>query len=77
MAQRSTTGFGKRILCGIGLTAALASTGCQVEVGGQMLPSSFYLSDDVQFFRSGPEFPLTKEAAAIDAYRANEQLQGR
>ena len=77
MAQRSTTGFGKRILCGIGLAAALASTGCQVEVGGQILPSPFYLTDDVQFFAPGPEFPLAKEAAAIDAYRANQQLQGR
>ena len=77
MTQRSTTSFGKRILCGMGLAAVLASTGCQVEIGGQMHPSAFYLTDDVQFFAAGPEAPLSREAAANEAYRANELLQGQ
>ena len=34
----------KQFALGIGLTALLASTGCQVNVGGQTLPSPFYLA---------------------------------
>ena len=53
-------------LCGI---SALAATGCQVDVGGQTLPSAYYLQDDIQYFPAGPEFKLSKEAAAQKAYR--------
>lgn len=77
MIQRSTNSFGKRVLGGMALVAAMASTGCQVDVGGQVHPSPFYLTDDVQYFAPGSEFLLPKEDAAISAYRANEQLQGR
>jgi hypothetical protein len=49
--------------------AGLASTGCQVDVGGQTLPSAYYLQDDIQYFPAGPEFKLSKEAAAQKAYR--------
>ena len=48
--------------------AALACTGCQVDVGGQTLPSAYYLQDDIQYFPAGPEFKLAKEAAALKAY---------
>ena len=48
---------------GVGLT------GCQVDVGGQTLPSPYYLQDDIQYFPSGPEFKLSKEAAALKAYK--------
>ncbi|REJ66396.1 MAG: hypothetical protein DWQ31_15140 [Planctomycetota bacterium] len=51
--------------------ATLALTGCQVNVGGQTLPSPYYLSDDIQFFPSGSEFPLEREAAAIQQARQN------
>jgi len=44
-------------------------TGCQVDVGGQTLPSPYYLQDDIQYFPSGPEFKLSKEAAALKAYK--------
>ena len=50
-------------LCGIGLT------GCQVDVGGQTLPSAYYLQDDIQYFPAGPEFKLSREAAALKAYK--------
>ena len=43
--------------------------GCQVDVGGQTLPSAYYLQDDIQYFPAGPEFKLSKEAAALKAYR--------
>ncbi len=60
--------FGGRLLiaiCGIAMTAI---TGCQVDVGGQTLPSAYYLQDDIQYFPAGPEFKLSKEAAALKAY---------
>jgi hypothetical protein len=44
-------------------------TGCQVDVGGQTLPSAYYLEDDIQYFPAGPEFKLSKEAAALKAYK--------
>ena len=46
----------------------IALTGCQVDVGGQTLPSPYYLQDDIQYFPAGPEFKLAKEAAALKAY---------
>lgn len=48
-------------------TSGLALTGCQVDVGGQTLPSAYYLQDDIQYFPAGPEFKLSKEAAALKA----------
>ena len=46
------------------LSVVFLTVGCQVNVGGQPLPSPFYLDDDVQYFAPGPEFPLSQEAAA-------------
>jgi hypothetical protein len=43
----------------------LATTGCQVEVAGQTLPSPYYLTDDVQYYAPGPAFKLAREAAAM------------
>ena len=54
-------------LCAV-ITGALSATGCQVDVGGQTLPSAYYLQDDIQYFPAGPEFKLSKEAAALKAY---------
>jgi hypothetical protein len=64
-------------LAGLGLTAALGLTGCQVDIGGQTLPSPYYLKDDVQYFPPGPEFLLSKEAAALKAAREEAALQQR
>jgi hypothetical protein len=50
-------------------------TGCQVDVGGQTLPSPYYLSDDVQYFPAGPQFKLSREAAAMRARAEEEALQ--
>jgi hypothetical protein len=57
--------------------SALALTGCQVQVGGQTLPSPYYMTDDVQYYAPGPEFKLSKEAAAQQAARAEQALQQR
>jgi hypothetical protein len=46
-----------------------ATCGCQVEMGGQTLPSPYYMQDDVQYFAPGPEFRLAREAAALKAAR--------
>ena len=54
-----------------------ASTGCQVSLNGQTLPSPYYLQDDVQYFPSGPEFKLPREAAALRAARAEEKQNRR
>ena len=63
-------------LCGITLAAlAVASTGCQITEGGQTLPSSYYLTDDVQYFPPGPEFKLSREAAAQKAFKADLEAQ--
>ena len=62
------------VLCGVGMAALASSTGCQVTVGGQTLPSPYYFSDDVQYFAPGSEFKLQKEAAAMKAYNAEQQL---
>ncbi len=47
----------------------LATAGCQVEMGGQTLPSPYYMQDDVQYYAPGPEFRLAREAAALKAAR--------
>lgn len=62
--------------CAVGL-CALAATGCQVDVGGQTLPSPYYQSDDVQYFPPGPEFKLSREAAAQKAYSEDQALEAQ
>jgi hypothetical protein len=68
-----------RMIRSIALTLAagiclVGATGCQVSLNGQTLPSPYYLQDDVQYFPSGPEFKLPREAAALRAARAEEKL---
>lgn len=65
---------GRGAIFKLGLLAALGLTGCQVDVGGQTLPSAYYLSDDVQYFPAGNEFVLANEAAAMRA--ANAAIAG-
>lgn len=55
------------LLIGLALLACLGMTGCQSSIGGQTLPSPYYLTDDVQYFPPGPEFKLSREAAAMKA----------
>ncbi|MFM7289851.1 MAG: hypothetical protein ACKOHG_12160 [Planctomycetia bacterium] len=63
--RRTAVHAGLLILAAAGVTL----TGCQVDVGGQTLPSAYYLQDDIQYFPAGPEFKLSKEAAALKAYK--------
>ena len=58
-----------------GLLASVSSIGCQCNVGGQTLPSPYYLSDDVQYYAPSTEFKLSREAAAMKAYKSEQELQ--
>ncbi len=67
----------RNLLCCLGMLGALLATGCQVDVAGQTLPSPYYMSDDVQYFPPATrEFKLSKEAAAMQAYDADQVLDG-
>jgi hypothetical protein len=57
---------------GLLLLGCVTSTGCQIDVAGQTLPSPYHLSDDVQYYAPGPEFKLANEAAALAEQRALE-----
>lgn len=75
MSRKSTSGRITRATA-IALfagTCLVSATGCQVSMNGQTLPSPYYLQDDVQYFPSGPEFKLSREAAALRAARAQEK----
>jgi hypothetical protein len=65
----------KTTLLGMALLSTFALTGCQIDVGGQTLPSPHYLSDDVQYFPAGPQFPLSREAAAQKTISQEAQSQ--
>lgn len=62
------------VMAGASLTLLLGATGCQVEIGGQTLPSPYYMYDDVQYFPSGPEFKLAREAAALQEESAQRAV---
>ena len=65
------------VVGGLVLAAAAATTGCQVEIGGQTMPSPYYMADDVQYFQPGPEFKLANEAAAMKAAQQEQALRTR
>ena len=54
------------VLASLSLALMASMTGCQADYGGQTLPSPYYLQDDVQYFPTGPEFKLSREAAAME-----------
>ena len=51
----------------------LAATGCQTTVGGQTLPSAYYLKDDVQYYPAGPEFKLSNQVQALEEYKLERE----
>ena len=73
MKNRTTALF----LCAAMLLATMSTTGCQVSVGGQTLPSAYFLQDDIQYFPKGPEFKLSREAAALKAAREDAIVNPR
>ena len=75
MKPEVTTRWLSLCFCALGLLASVSSTGCQSNVGGQTLPSPYYLSDDVQYYAPSSEFKLSREAAAMKAYKTEQELQ--
>lgn len=65
----------RTVLLGLGLLVCVGLTGCQIETGGQTLPSPYYMHDDVQYYPPGPEFKLAREAAAQKAYNQDQAQQ--
>lgn len=63
------------LLLSLALLVVGGVTGCQVDIGGQTLPSAYYIYDDVQYFPPGPEFKLAREAAAMKQAAQEEELQ--
>lgn len=58
----------------LGCAAVCSSlVGCQTTVGGQTLPSAYYLRDDLQYFPPGPEFKLTRQVQAIEEWKLRQQ----
>ncbi|MEW4528875.1 hypothetical protein [Maioricimonas sp. JC845] len=55
------------------LLAAAGLSGCQTTIGGQTLPSAWFLRDDVQYFPAGPEFQLSNQVRAIEEYKAAQE----
>jgi hypothetical protein len=65
-----------RWLLGLCLLSALGSVGClQTNMGGQTLPSAYYLDDDIQYFRMGPETRLANQVRALERYRVENEAQ--
>jgi hypothetical protein len=64
----------------VALITVVSSTGClsapwaalQTTVGGQTLPSAYYLQDDVQYFPAGPQDKLFNERRALEQYKAGQ-----
>ncbi len=62
-------------LVAFGLMGTLS--GCvQSNVGGQTLPSGYYLRDDVQYYPAGPEFKLTNQVRALEEYKLQQEGLG-
>ncbi|MFM7042673.1 MAG: hypothetical protein ACKO35_10880, partial [Planctomycetaceae bacterium] len=74
--RRDRRPMGRMGMLVLAVTGPALVTGCQVDVGGQTLPSAYYLQDDIQYFPAGPEFKLSKEAAAQKAYRKEVGADG-
>jgi hypothetical protein len=75
MKSNQIKGWVHASMCGAVLAAAFTATGCQVDMNGQTLPSPYYINDDVQYFPPGPEFKLSREAAMMKSYSADQQAQ--
>jgi hypothetical protein len=58
------------LVCSGAILSVALSTGCQSNYAGQTLPSAYFLNDDIQYFVRGPQFKLTREAAALQEARA-------
>ena len=73
MNARTWTGSTRWLLLAL-MACSLGSVGClQTTIGGQTLPSAYYLDDDVQFFPAGPETKLANQIRALERYKVEQQ----
>jgi hypothetical protein len=78
MSQHSTKSRIAFVCVGFSILGSLAtSTGCQVSVAGQTLPSAYYLDDDIQYFPTGPKNKLSNETAALKKAREESKLRAQ
>lgn len=77
MKRKKSINWINGILCAAMLLSAAAFSGCQVSLAGQTLPSPYYFQDDIQYFRKGPEFKLSREAAALKAASAEAAMRNQ
>ena len=61
----------------VGMLVSGGLSGCQTQMGGQTLPSAYYLRDDVQFFPAGPEQQLPNQRQALEEFRATGEVLDR
>jgi hypothetical protein len=74
----SSTTIRKSLTASLLAVGLISGIGCQSDMGGQTLPSAYFLQDDVQYFAEGHEFKLQREADAMEAIRAEQAIrQGR
>ena len=73
MGSKTKRGFLKAGIIAVAVSS-FGLTGCQVDIGGQTLPSPFYLDDDIHYFPAGPEFKLSREAAAMEAFSEDSNI---
>ena len=73
--SRTTQRRASMLVAGLMMLSSLATTGCQMDIAGQTLPSPWHLTDDVQYYAPGPEFKLAREAAALKEQSANQISQ--
>jgi len=64
--------FNVVMVLALGSLATCLCSGCQTTMGGQTLPSAYYLRDDIQYFPHGPEFKLSETVKAHEEYRASQ-----
>lgn len=64
--------FNVVMVLALGSLATCLCSGCQTTMGGQTLPSAYYLRDDIQYFPHGPEFKLSNTVKAHQEYRASQ-----
>jgi hypothetical protein len=58
------------IMGGTVLLGAFSSIGCTVHTNGMTLPSPQWVNQRVQYFPSGPQYPLSKEASMMKEMKA-------
>jgi hypothetical protein len=56
----------------VALGSVMTMSGCQTTVGGQTLPSAYYLDDDVQYFPAYSDDLLPKLKQSLDEYRVEQ-----